>query len=101
MYEDVDACLAAETEYKEKLTKQEEEKKAKETERKKEADNVVALYNAVKEAEQERGKRYDAYIEARNKFINKYGSFHMTYSTAENGTFPDFVSNFITTFFRP
>ena len=67
-------CLEAETKYTEKKAKEEKQKELVNAKRKERAKEVEAAYDAVLEVQKK-------YAELRNKFIQDYGSWHMTIST--------------------
>ena len=67
-------CLEAETKYTEEKKAKEEKQKELANTRKERAKEVEAAYDAVLEAQKK-------YAELRNKFIQDYGSWHMTIST--------------------
>ena len=65
-------CLAAEKQYQEQvLAKQEAENKLKEQKATR-AKEVESAYKELKDAERR-------YLDLRNKFVEDYGQFHMTY----------------------
>ena len=65
-------CLKAEKEYAEKLAAQKEAEKKAKDEKASRARAVEDAYKVFKDAEK-------AYVELRNKFVEDYGQFHMTY----------------------
>lgn len=69
-YEDVDSCIKAEREHEEKLAELKKEKELK-------AQNRSTRAKEVEEA-------YKTYLDLLNKFIEDYGSFHMTYSNSNS-----------------
>lgn len=78
VYDSEKECLDAEKAHNELIVK---ESKAKE-ERKQEAEEIkkayadyISLLDANKKAETE---SYNKYLELKNKFIDKYGSYHLT-----------------------
>jgi len=73
-YATVDECLEAEKKYDEAITVKEAEKKKLSETRKVRAKEVEDAYKARFEADK-------VYREKLNKFINDYGSFHMTFDT--------------------
>ena len=79
-YATVDACIAAEQEYDEKVAKEKEEKEKAATERKERAAEVEAAYKAVLEANKEYRKKL-------NEFVDTYGSFHLTVRTGDDNPF--------------
>ena len=88
-YETVEDCLADEKKF--DLTVEEEENKKKElaNARKERAKEVEDAYNARLEADR-------FYREKLNKFIDDYGSFHMTINTEVEDPYSifDFLDNF-------
>ena len=88
-YATVDECLAEEKKHDEAIAKKEAEKKALADTRKARAKEVEDAYKVRLEADK-------AYREKLNKFINDYGSFHMTINTeVEDSDNPlSFLDNF-------
>lgn len=88
-YPSVDECLAAEEQYDAEQAKLAAEKEAQAKIRKERADEVGAAYKAYEEARQN-------YVELRNKFVEDFGSYHMTIRTKSPtvGTLEDFISRF-------
>ena len=70
-YNNVEDCLADEKQFDEKIAKEEERKKELANERKNRAKEVEEAYKAKVEANV-------AYNKILSKFIEDYGSFHMT-----------------------
>lgn len=77
VYNTEDECLKAEKDFAEAKAKAEAEEKAKTAARSKRAKEVEAAYNAAVEASK-------AYKELLVKFVEDYGSFHMTYDSTDN-----------------
>lgn len=78
VYESEQECLEAEKEHNELVLKQNKEKE----ERKTSANEIKKVYEdyldlCKKNAKSER-ELYNKYIDLRNKFIDKYGSYHLT-----------------------
>ena len=74
--EEQEVCEAEEREFDEKMAKIAEEKAREAQYRKERAQEVEDAYKASREAEAK-------YLELRNKFVNDFGSFHMTFSNKE------------------
>lgn len=70
-YPTVDECVAAETAFDEEQAKIAAEQKALAEARKERAKEVEDAYKAAAEAKK-------TYLELRNKFVEDFGSFHMT-----------------------
>lgn len=75
-YATVDACIAAEQEYDEKVAKEKEEKEKAAAERKERAAEVEAAAQKVIEAKKEYQKVLDA-------FLKDYGNYHLTIHGAD------------------
>ena len=88
-YETVDECLDEEKKYDEAIAKEEAKKKELADARKNRAKEVEDAYRARLEADK-------IYREKLNKFIDDYGSFHMTLNTEVDDSFSflDFLDNF-------
>ena len=78
-YDNADACTLAEKLEKEKIAEQEAEKKALTEAKATRAKEVTEAYKAVREAQ----KNYD---ELRNKFVQDYGYFHMSFTDPDEKT---------------
>ena len=76
-FKDAESCLAAEKEYNEKIAAEKAAKEAMAEKRKERAKEVEDAYKKVEEAQK-------AYYELRDKFIEDYGSFHMTISKSSS-----------------
>ena len=70
-YKTVEDCLEAERQFSEKKAKEDKEKELLAQQRKDDAKEIENAYKAIVNA----NKRY---AELRDKFVEKYGSFHMT-----------------------
>lgn len=84
VYESEQECLDAEKEHNElvlKQNKEKEERKASADEIKKAYEDYLALRKKNKESE---GEAYSKYIDLRNKFVDKYGSYHVTVTQKNN-----------------
>lgn len=79
-YGSVEACLADEKLYDERLAAEEAKKKAAMNERKARAEEVENAYKDILKAEK-------AYKEKLDEFIKDYGSFHMTVHSGEDNPF--------------
>jgi len=77
VFENEKDCLNAEKEYKAKVEAEEKRKKELADSRKTRAKEVEDAYKAVIDAQ----KRYN---ELKNKFVDDFGSFHMTFSTTDD-----------------
>lgn len=86
-YATVDACIAAEQEYDEKVAKEKEKKERAAAERKLRAEEVEAAAQKVVEARKEYQKVLDA-------FLRDFGSFHTTIQSNGKGTFNPFGNIF-------
>lgn len=78
-YDNVEACALAEKLEKGKIAKQEAEKKVLAEKKAERAKEVTEAYKAVREAQ----KNYD---ELRNKFVQDYGYFHMSFTDPDEKT---------------
>jgi uncharacterized protein YgiB involved in biofilm formation len=89
-YSTVDECVEAEKKYDEEVAAKEAKKKELSDARKNRAKEVEDAYKARLEADK-------IYQEKLNKFIEDYGSFHMTFDTKlENPvSFFDFLDSFL------
>lgn len=84
VYDSEEECLNAEKEHNElvlKQNKEKEERKASADEIKKAYEDYLALCKKNKESERE---SYNKYIDLRNKFVDKYGSYHLTVTQKDN-----------------
>lgn len=94
MYDTVEQCQEAEAKWDAEQAALAEKKAEAARVRKERADEVSAAYQKAKES---RAKAYEderAFIELRNKFVNDYGSYHMTVSTQEKPmTFEELFSS--------
>lgn len=88
-YETVDECLADEKKFDLAVEEKENKKKELANARKERAKEVEDAYNARLEADK-------FYREKLNKFIDDYGSFHMTINTEVENPYSifDFLDNF-------
>ena len=104
VYDSEEECLKAEKEHNELVVKQNKEKE----ERKEAADEIKVAYESYLNLRTENKKKeqeaYNKYLDLRNKFVDKYGSYHLTVSTKNdlkpvvNFGFDDF-NRMINTFF--
>ena len=81
-YDTADECTTAECEYNKAVEEAKAKKEALVAERKERAKEVENAYAAVRDAE----KKYN---ELRKDFIKDYGSFHMTFSSADDDFFTE------------
>lgn len=88
-YETIDECLADEKKFDEEVALKEAKKQELANARKERAKEVEDAYKKRIEAD----KNYRSLL---NKFIDDYGSFHMTFDTELEDTFSffDFLDNF-------
>lgn len=88
-YESVEACLEDEKKFDREVEEAENKKKELANARKERAKEVEDAYNARLEADK-------LYREKLNKFIDDYGSFHMTINTEVEDPYSifDFLDNF-------
>ena len=88
-YSTVDECVEAEKKYDEEVATKEAKKKELSDARKNRAKEVEDAYKARLEADK-------VYQEKLNKFIDDYGSFHMTINTEVEDPYSifDFLDNF-------
>ena len=88
-YESVEACLEDEKKFDREVEEAKNKKKALANTRKERAKEVEDAYNARLEADK-------LYREKLNKFIDDYGSFHMTINTEVEDPYSifDFLDNF-------
>jgi hypothetical protein len=77
VFENEKDCLNAEKEYKAKVEAEEKRKKELADSRKARAKEVEDAYKAVIDAQKH-------YNELKNKFVDDFGSFHMTFSTTDD-----------------
>ena len=88
-YTTVEECLEDEKKYDEEIAVKEAKKKELSETRKNRAKEVEDAYKARMEADK-------VYRDKLNKFINDYGSFHMTFDTEIEDSFNifDFIDSF-------
>lgn len=91
-YATVEECLAAEKEYDEALAAEKQKKEELANARKARANEIEEAYKAILEAR----KHYDELLD---KFVEDYGSFHMTLHTGDGNPF-DLFSNYFDRIFR-
>lgn len=77
VFENEKDCLDAEKEHKEKVEAEEKRKKELADSRKVRAKEVEDAYKAIIDAQKH-------YNELKNKFVEDFGSFHMTFSTTDD-----------------
>ena len=77
VFENEKDCLDAEKEYKAKVEEEEKRKKELADSRKVRAKEVEDAYKAIIDAQKH-------YNELKNKFVEDFGSFHMTFSTTDD-----------------
>ena len=77
VFENEKDCLDAEEEYKAKVEEEEKRKKELADSRKVRAKEVEDAYKAIIDAQKH-------YNELKNKFVEDFGSFHMTFSTTDD-----------------
>ena len=77
VFENEKDCLNAEKEYKAKVEEEEKRKKELADSRKVRAKEVEDAYKAIIDAQKH-------YNELKNKFVEDFGSFHMTFSTTDD-----------------
>lgn len=77
VFENEKDCLDAEKEYKAKVEEEEKRKKELADSRKIRAKEVEDAYKAIIDAQKH-------YNELKNKFVEDFGSFHMTFSTTDD-----------------
>ena len=77
VFENEKDCLDAEKEYKEKVEEEEKRKKELADSRKVRAKEVEDAYKAIIDAQKH-------YNNLKNKFVEDFGSFHMTFSTTDD-----------------
>ena len=77
VFENEKDCLNAEKEYKAKVEEEEKRKKELADSRKIRAKEVEDAYKAIIDAQKH-------YNELKNKFVEDFGSFHMTFSTTDD-----------------
>ena len=89
VFENEKDCLNAEKEYKTKVEVEEKRKKELADSRKARAKEVEDAYQALIDAQKH-------YNELKNKFVDDFGSFHMTFSTIDDfhSLFSDFFRIF-------
>lgn len=105
IYESKEECLKAEKEHQaliEKTTKEKEERKEAADKVKNAYEEYLKLYSDNQKKERE---AYNKYLVARNEFIEKYGSYHMTISTKNDlkpifdfSDFPELISSLFENF---
>lgn len=76
VFNTADECASAEKEYDDKLAAERIKREELTNTRKARAKEVEEAYKAA-------SKAYDNWLELRNKFIEDYGSWHMTISTRD------------------
>lgn len=103
VYESEKECLEAEEAHNALVIKKNKEKE----ERKEEADKIKSKYeeylNLCTENKKKETEVYNEYLDLRNKFVDKYGSYHLTISSKDDlKPLADFeeLSNFVSTFFN-
>ena len=78
VYDSEEECLKAEKEHNELVVKQNKEKE----ERKAFADEIKKTYegylNLCKKNKADERDAYNKYLDLRNRFVDKYGSYHLT-----------------------
>lgn len=107
VYDSEEECLKAEKEHNELVVKQNKEKE----ERKEAATTIKTAYedylNLRTENKKKEQEAYKKYLDLRDDFIDKYGSYHLTVSTKDNSKpkvdfgFDDFnkmINSFFDTF---
>ena len=77
VFENEKDCLDAEKEYQAKVEEEEKRKKELADSRKVRAKEVEDAYKAIIDAQKH-------YNELKNKFVEDFGSFHMTFSTTDD-----------------
>ena len=77
VFENEKDCLNAEKEYEAKVEEEEKRKKELADSRKIRAKEVEDAYKAIIDAQKH-------YNELKNKFVEDFGSFHMTFSTTDD-----------------
>lgn len=77
VFENEKDCLDAEKEYQAKVEEEEKRKKELADSRKIRAKEVEDAYKAIIDAQKH-------YNELKNKFVEDFGSFHMTFSTTDD-----------------
>ena len=77
VFENEKDCLNAEKEYKAKVEEEEKRKKELADSRKVRAKEVEDAYKAIIDAQKH-------YNNLKNKFVEDFGSFHMTFSTTDD-----------------
>lgn len=82
-YDTVDACLLAEKEYDDALEAETKKKEELAKNRKARATEVEEAYKKISEARKD-------YYQILRKFIEDYGSFHMTLNTGDENPFDEF-----------
>lgn len=83
-YDTEKACVEAEQAFEEKLKKEKEEKEKIASARKERAAEVEAAYKAALDAQK-------TYTELRNKFVQDYGTWHMTISSQNDGDWINYL----------
>lgn len=104
VYDSEEECLKAEKEHNELVVKQNKEKE----ERKLAADEIKSAYedylNLCTDDRKKEKEAYNKYLELRNGFVDKYGSYHLTV-TKKNDLQPmvnfgfDSLNNLVQSFF--
>ena len=90
-YDTEKECIKAERDYEAKLAEAEKQKKELADARKARAKEVEDAYKVIVDAQKH-------YNELKSKFIKDYGSWHMTFSTNEDGFNWNFFDDFIKIF---
>lgn len=78
VYETPEECAAAEKAWEERQAKLKAEREAAAQERKERAAEVEAAYKKAEESERIAHIDRQNYLKLRNKFVDDFGSFHMT-----------------------
>ena len=86
-YKTVEDCLKAEKEFDEALALEKAKKQKLAEDKKARATEVEEAWKAVREANKK-------YVELKNKFINDYGAFHMTFKDKDDNTCESLFESF-------
>ena len=86
-YKTVEDCLKAEKEFDEALALEKAKKQKLAEDKKARATEVEEAWKAVREANRK-------YVELKNKFINDYGAFHMTFKDKDDNTWESLFESF-------
>ena len=86
-YKTVEDCLKAEKEFDEALALEKAKKQKLAEDKKARAAEVEEAWKAVREANKK-------YVELKNKFINDYGAFHMTFKDKDDNTWESLFESF-------